>query len=236
MENSKRVQFFKLHFLISFLCALLILYFINFIWYPAPLAIEEGVGTIAIMIITIDIIIGPMLTLLVYKDGKKSLKTDLSIIIFIQILAIGYGLFSVASSRPVWIAQNGSIFQLVRANAILPKDQEMAGKLYEKNGWGKPQWVSVNDHHPRYEYYAEQTLVPNLYTDLDIAVPRIQKYAQSLESLYTFNKAKEVDRELKKFPLANSWMPLRTTGLGLVVLLDKQNGSIIGISNLRPWK
>lgn len=236
MNISNRLHFFSIHFLVSLLLALLILYFIFFIWYPQPIAVDEGVGIIAIMLIAIDVIVGPILVFLVYKEEKKSLKMDIAIILIVQIMAMGYGLFSIVSSRPVWIVQNGDIFQLVRANAILPKDQEQAGELYEKNGWGKPQWVSVNHHHPKYEYYAEQTLVPNLYTDLNAAVPRIQKYAQSLEGLYKFNKANEVNQELKKFPLANSWMPLRTTGSGLVVFLDKKTGSVIGISNLRPWK
>lgn len=149
---------------------------------------------------------------------------------------MSYGLFSIASSRPVWIAQNGKIFQLVRANAILPKDQEQAKDSYQTNGWGKPQWVAVDSLHPKYEHYAEQTLVPNLYTDLNAAVPRIQSHSQDLSKLYAFNKPDEVARELKKFPHANAWMPLRTTGSGLVVLLDKKTGSIAGIAHLRPWK
>lgn len=236
MKISNRLHFFSIHFSVSLLFALLILYFIFFIWYPQPIAADEGVGVIAIMLIAIDVIVGPILAFLVYKEGKKSLKMDLGIILILQILAMGYGLFSIVSSRPVWIVQNGAIFQLVRANAILPKDQVQANNKYKKNGWLSPQWVAVDTNNSKYEYYAEQTLVPNLYADLSVAKPRIQNYAQDLRKLYEFNQANAIAIELKKFPKANAWMPLRTTGSGLVVLLDRSNAKVIGIVNLRPWK
>lgn len=236
MKISKRLRFFSIHFSLSLLIALVVLFFIFFIWYPQPIATDEGVGIIAVMLIAIDVIVGPVLAFLVYKEEKKSLKMDLGVILILQILAMGYGLFSIVSSRPVWIVQNGAIFQLVRANAILPRDQEQAKENYKNNGWLSPQWVAVDTDNSKYEYYAEQTLVPNLYVDLSFAKPRIQNYAQDLKNLYAFNQADVIATELKKFPQANAWMPLRTTGLGLVVLLDRSNAKVVGIANLRPWK
>ena len=85
---SKRLKFFLSHLVLSCLLALVVVGLVFFIWYPAPLAKAVGVTQIFLMMLMIDVIIGPVLGLLVYKDGKKTLKLDLSVIILIQIAAL----------------------------------------------------------------------------------------------------------------------------------------------------
>ena len=77
---SKRLKFFLSHLFISFLIALLVIGLVFFVWYPSPLAIAVGVMHIFLMLLAIDVIVGPVLGLLVYKKGKKTLKFDLSVI------------------------------------------------------------------------------------------------------------------------------------------------------------
>ena len=110
---SKRLKFFLGHLVISFFIALIVVGVVFFIWYPSPLAKAIGVTHIFLMMLAIDVIIGPLLGLLVYKEGKKSLKMDLSIIILIQIIALGYGVYSIAQGRPVWLAYNVDRFELI---------------------------------------------------------------------------------------------------------------------------
>ena len=98
---SKRLKFFLNHLLLSFLAALLVVGLVFFIWYPLPLAQAAGVMHIFLMMLAIDVIVGPILGLLVYKEGKKTLKFDLSVIIVIQIAALCYGVFSIEQGRPV---------------------------------------------------------------------------------------------------------------------------------------
>jgi hypothetical protein len=54
--------------------AIILTIVVFFIWYPTPLASAEGVIYIFYMILIVDIIIGPLLSLLVYKGSKKNLK------------------------------------------------------------------------------------------------------------------------------------------------------------------
>lgn len=235
MSLTARARYFFLHLACSLLVGLALLALVFLVWYPTPLASAEGVTTIFMLLLAVDVIVGPLLSLLVYKEGKKTLKMDLSIIVLVQILAMGYGAYAIAQSRPAWIVQNGSIFQLVRANAILQEDQKDAEADYQSNSWTGPKWVAVNHQHSKYERYAEQTLVPNLYTDLSIASARMQQYAQPLESLQQFNELKTIKKILDAYPEAQSWMPLRTTGIGLTVLLD-QDYKVIKVVDLRPWQ
>ena len=77
---SKRLKFFVNHFFLSFLLALLVIGLVFFIWYPAPFAKAVGVTHIFLMMLAIDVIVGPVLGLFVYKEGKKSLKIDLTVL------------------------------------------------------------------------------------------------------------------------------------------------------------
>lgn len=232
---SNRVKFFLGHLTSSVLIALMILSLVFFIWYPAPLAHAEGVTHIFLILIVIDVIVGPLLTLFVYREGKKTLKMDLTIIIIVQLMALGYGMYSIAQSRPVWIVQNGDIFQLVRANVVDTTNQNQAKAEYRHNSWFKPQWVAVDEMHPEYEMYSEQTFVPYLYTDLNHANTRIAKNSQPLTNLNQFNDVKQVQKILKHNPTATAWMPLRTTDLGVTVLVDAQGG-VVKVVNLSPWR
>ena len=75
---SKRLKFFLIHLSISLIIALSVVGLVFFAWYPTPLVIAVGVTQIFLMMLSIDVIVGPLLGLLVYKEGKKTLKFDLS--------------------------------------------------------------------------------------------------------------------------------------------------------------
>lgn len=235
MNISKKNRYFIWHLISSIFIGTLLVALVFFVWFPHPLASAEGVIHIFLLLLAIDIILGPLLSLLVYKEGKKSLKIDLAIIIIIQVVALCYGMYAIAKSRPVWIVQNGEVFQLVRANSILDVDQRDAKPKFRKNSWTKPQWAAVDDTNKKYWSYGEPILVPNLYVDISNASLRIQKNARPLDELNNFNNVHSVDLELQKNPGSNAWMPLRTADLSLVVLIDKDKGAVINIVNLKPW-
>lgn len=116
---SKRLKFFLGHLSISFLVALLVIGFMFFVWYPSPLATAVGVTHIFLMLLAIDVVIGPILGVLVYKEGKKSLKFDLTVIILLQLSALCYGIYSIEQGRPAWLVFYADRFELVRKNEII---------------------------------------------------------------------------------------------------------------------
>lgn len=116
---SRRVKFFLTHLTISILISLFILAWVFWVWYPESLAKAVGVTHIFLMLLVVDMIIGPLLGLIVYKEGKNTLKFDLSVIFLIQISALIYGVYAIAQGRPVWIVYNVDRFDLVRNNEVI---------------------------------------------------------------------------------------------------------------------
>jgi hypothetical protein len=95
-----RKQAFLTHLFISMAIFFVLLYLIVFKWYPSYyFHIDGGYRGIA-TIFFVDVILGPGLTLLVFKPGKPNLKFDMAVIIIFQIVALSWGIKSVYSERP----------------------------------------------------------------------------------------------------------------------------------------
>ena len=78
-----------------------------FVWYPSPLFKAVGGYELFLMLLVIDVILGPLLTLVVFKSGKKSLKFDLAVIALVQAAALSYGVWTLLIGRPVYVAAFG---------------------------------------------------------------------------------------------------------------------------------
>lgn len=243
---SKRQKFFLGHFSISCFIAFTIMVWVFFVWYPSPLAKAVGVTYIFLMMLAIDVIVGPILGLLVYKEGKKSLKFDLSVIILIQIAALCYGVYSIAQGRPVWIAFNVDRFELVRKNEIITDHIEQALPKFQHSSWFKPQWVGVEfakDANVRSDDLFAEALggisiaqKPERYVDLSKTTTQLKQRAKSLDMLKQYNDAKHVDAILSKYPQATGFVPLKANAVDMTVLINKEKGEVVKIVDLRPWK
>lgn len=244
---SKRIKFFLGHLTISIAIALFFIALVFFVWYPAPLAKAVGVTQIFLMLIAIDVIIGPFLTLLVYKEGKKTLKMDLTIIIVIQVAALSYGIFNITQGRPAWIVyDNAGRFDLIRNNEIETGKIEQAQPAYQKASWLKPQIVALEKENTvaaqnkrlfdDFSHGVVPTMHPERYTQLIHAKFDLQQNSEKFDVLQSYNSKNDVEKVLHQYPTANAWLPLKTTAVDMVVLINKEKGEVVKIVDLRPWK
>ena len=243
---SKRLKFFLNHFLLSFLIALLVVGLVFFIWYPSPLATAVGVTHIFLMMLAIDVIVGPILGLLVYKEGKKTLKFDLGVIIVLQISALCYGLYSIEQGRPAWLVFYADRFELVRKNDLLLENIDQAKKQFQQVSWAKPQFVAIktitNTQQHQDDIFTEVmggvslAQKPERYVDFVQAKSHLQQRAKTLRELNQYNDAQQVDRILSKYPQATGFFPLKANTVDMTVLINKEKGEVIKIVDLRPWK
>ncbi len=94
-----RQQAFMTHLGVSSIIFIILSYLIVFHWYPDfYFSLDGGQRAIA-TIFFVDVVLGPGLTLLVFKPGKKSLKFDMSVIVFVQLAALTWGIYNVYTER-----------------------------------------------------------------------------------------------------------------------------------------
>lgn len=99
-----RWKAFLIHFAISLAVFAVLLAIILLIWYPGLMFALGGGWEGLRIVIGVDLVLGPLLTLIVFKEGKPSLKFDLSCIGIFQILCLSAGVWIVYNERPVVLA------------------------------------------------------------------------------------------------------------------------------------
>jgi hypothetical protein len=96
------------------------------LWYPSPYAAASGADTLIELLMGVDVVLGPLLTTIVFVSGKRTLKFDLTVIALLQLAALSYGMWTVAQARPVFLVSTEDRITLVPANLIDPADLDKA--------------------------------------------------------------------------------------------------------------
>lgn len=126
MSNMNRFKASLIHLLGSGCIVSIVFLAVWLIWYPGRL-FDAARGTELLMILAlVDVVLGPLVTLIIFSPGKPSLKTDLTIVVFVQAAFLVYGVWSIYSARPVYIPFDEDRFYLVTANEIDPEDRKKA--------------------------------------------------------------------------------------------------------------
>ena len=60
--------------------------------------------------------------------------------------------------------------------------------------------------------------------------------SQDLELLKNFNDSDQVVKVLAKYPTVTAFLPLKANAVDMTVLINKENGEVVKIVDLRPWK
>lgn len=107
-----------IHLILSLLVIGTVAAYIIYFWYPLPLMHMSKADKLLLMVGGIDLIVGPLLTLLVYKQGKKTLRMDLTVIAVIQAAFLSLGLYTLYQSRPVFLVATPTRLDMVFANEI----------------------------------------------------------------------------------------------------------------------
>lgn len=112
-----RLKASGIHLGISLTLAILAALLVFFVWYPYPYREISGGRELFLLVVTVDVIMGPLMTLAVFNLNKprKELRRDLAIIGLLQLAALAYGLWTVAVARPVHLVFEIDRFRVVHA-------------------------------------------------------------------------------------------------------------------------
>ena len=98
------------------------------LWYPPPLFQAMGGNGLALILVGVDVVMGPLLTLVVFRSGKRGLKFDLAAIGILQLAALLYGCHIISLARPAFIVFVKDQFQVASVVELAP--QRLADARY----------------------------------------------------------------------------------------------------------
>jgi hypothetical protein len=122
MRIVSRLGAFAVHLAISLVIFVGILYLIVFHWYPQPYFAADGGWQGIRLMFVVDVVLGPLLTAMVYKPGKPGLRFDLAMIALAQCVALVLGGWTVYQQRTALVVFVDDAFA-----ALNPAQVEQAG-------------------------------------------------------------------------------------------------------------
>lgn len=239
------------HFCISIVVAAVASALLVGVWYPSPYFHAGGAGKLLALVIGVDVSIGPLLTLLVFKSGKRGLKFDLVVIGILQAIALGYGFHVLVGSRPVFMVAAVDRFVIVSADDISEPDLAEAPRPEWRHlSWTGP--VLVGATLPTNPNQRNQLLFSSLQGGKDIqdlpeyfvpytqAAPELLKHARPIRALMALHPTARgmVEGFLKRHGYDDArakWLPIQARGGDLTMLVDGNSGEPIGALQLFPW-
>jgi hypothetical protein len=112
-----RLRASGIHLGISLAIALLAALLVFLLWYPYPYREISGGRELFLILVSVDVILGPLITLAIFNKSKPRLELvrDLAVVGLIQFAALGYGMWTVFVARPVHLAFEIDRFRVVHA-------------------------------------------------------------------------------------------------------------------------
>ncbi len=150
-----RLKAFGLHLMGSATALTLVLGTLYLGWYRWPGWYLCDAKHVVVVLMGVDLALGPLLTLVIASPRKprRELARDVSIIVAVQLIALGYGSVHLWTGRPLYYALTENVVQVVQAYDINAGESALADKLGSPL---RPHWYSL----PRWIWVPPQPAAP----------------------------------------------------------------------------
>jgi hypothetical protein len=112
-----------LHLLVTITVAALSALIVFGVWYPYPYRDISSGRELFMMLVSVDVVLGPLITFAVFNRCKprEELRRDLAVVATLQLVALAYGLWTVVIARPVHMVFEIDRFRVVHAIDVDPR-------------------------------------------------------------------------------------------------------------------
>lgn len=219
--------------------------FVYFRWTPHGLWAVAGVDRPLLLLFGVVLVVGPALTTLVYKPGKRTLRSDLIVVALLQLAFLGYGLWMLARTRPVFLVAAVDRYEVIFANEIDPGDLAQAPAKYQALSWTGPRVVGLQRTAsgpamgPAIVFDTPQQ--PAYYTDFDDYAPILRGRSKPLSDLAARSAADAGTvavalRRLGRTEANTRFVPVTSRRKGsAVMLIDAESARPRHALALDPW-
>ena len=221
------------------------------VWYPQHYFAAMGGATLILLLIGVDVVIGPLITLIVFDPKKKSLRFDLAVIALLQLAALVYGCSVMFKARPVYNVFVVDRFEVIAANAIDEESREKAAPEFRSLPLTGPRVVGARE--PADPKRMSDIVISATTGGADLAnlpdlyVPYAQVRQDAAKRRETARRAREAPaagrrrRSGRSSPASGraedtiGFLPMKARNQDMAVVVDKKSGDIVGIVPVNPW-
>ena len=233
------------HLVFSCLLACVVAALVFGVWYPAPYSQLSGATTLFLMVVGVDVVLGPLITFIVFNASKTKAKLvgDLIVVAAVQLVALGYGAWTVFAARPVHLVFEYDRMRVVHAAEIPENFLSLVPAGIDAQPLRGPTLLALRP----FKDNAEQTAAtfgalagivlstrPELWMPYDKAVPEVLKAAKPVSQLISKTPAfaAPVQRALAQAQRSEAdtvYLPLASRSSFGTVLLDAKTGQPVAL-------
>ena len=244
-----RLKAFGLHLLGSAIVLTLVLGGLYLGWYRWPGWYLTNVVHVAVILGSVDLTLGPLVTLIIANPGKprRELARDVAVIVAVQLAALTYGAVTLWSGRPLYYTFSKDRLEFVQASDVEPGEMAIARKEnpdLAPHWYSMPRWIWAplpnTDEGARVAMAAltgsgpDVIQMPKYFKPWAEGLPNLRKQLKTVDQLSIFSKGQRqtLKQRMARLGLAtNQPNTLFLTGNVrlLLVVFDVQTLQIKGI-------
>ena len=240
-----RLRAATIHLGLSAVVAALAALLVFGIWYPYPYREISGGRDLFVLVVSVDVVLGPLITFAVFDRAKprRELKRDLAVVGMLQLAGLLYGLWTVDQARPVHMVFEIDRFRVVHLIDIPSELEAQAPAGIEVAPWSGPTLIAARPFRNEKESF-EATMAalqgvqigarPDFwqpYADARVAVLKAAKPVTQLQSRFP-QRAAEIDAALKQAghtAADTAYLPvIARKAEAWTVLLDGKTAAVLG--------
>lgn len=250
LQSFTRWKAFGLHLAISALLAATVVVLVVLLWYPPPYFQAMGGEILLRLLIGVDVVLGPLITLIIFDTRKPRLKYDLMTIAALQVAALAYGGYVMFDARPVYSVFVKDRFETVAANAIDDSSVKVAAMQFRDLPVTGPRIVAAKIPSDPHEALAlafvamnggpDAAQFPHLYEPYGEQAQQAARAARPLVALS--RQSKESSDAVTQFVAAHGegkrslgYVPAKARNRDFSVIVDRKTGEVVGYLPINPW-
>ncbi len=221
------------------------------LWYPWPYRELSGGRELFTLLVVVDVVLGPLITLSVFdrRKPRAELARDLSVVGLLQLAALCYGLWTVQAARPVQLAFEYDRLRVVHRVDLDPQVLATAGAGSLPTLWQGPGLVALRPLRPGAEQ-ADYTLAalqgvslsarPELWRPWAEERAAILAAAEPFDTLAKRRPAAAAQlaaaaRQAGREPATLRWIPVLSRDRAWTALLDAASADIVAFVPVDPY-
>ncbi len=249
MKIKEKIKASLIHLSLSLLLVALIIGSTLFFLFPKLFIDVTDFKEVASIIISVDLVLGPLLTFVVYNSqkAKKLLYIDFSVIGVIQLSALLYGAYSLYQIHPVYVAFNVDRFTIVTAKDAEPEKALVDEFKVSKFTAGKLAFAKMPTDLEKQNDLLLATAtggedldkMEEYYEPVKDNISSIMAKSLKPQDLFKTDAAKKKARKFlsRQQDKINSYafFPLNSEDKDAIIVLDKKTAQPVTVINLDPW-
>jgi hypothetical protein len=242
-DLRSRLRAAGIHLVLSALVAALAAALVFLLWYPMPFREISGGRDLFLLVVSVDVVLGPLITFAVFdrRKPRRELRRDLTLVALLQLAGLGYGLHTVYEARPVVLALEHDRLQVVRAIDLEEADLAKAPPEWRRLPWWGLRLLATRPARPEEKLEAIDMALqgvdlgkrPEFWLPATETPPAMVKGAKPLTELLKHYPARAAELLQIVATTGRSaeqlgYLPLLARRSDWVALVDLGNGEVVG--------